>query len=448
MVAALAALAALAGCAATPPEATRPVLEAARQKLGVPIQPNEDARQRVQVLLARPLDADAAVELALLNNPGLQADLQSLGVAAADLAQASTLQNPALSLSVLRGGGDTEIDRGISFNLAQMLTLPLARQQRTLALQNLQQQTVQRMLSLASEARKAQIRAVAAAQSLAYALDVQGAADAAAELAGRMAAAGNWSELHAFQEQNFASTAGLRLAQAKRAQSSAQERLARVLGLEKPHFQLPERLPDLPAELPAGPVRDAADTQAEQLAMAQRLDLRTAREQAQATARQLGLTRSSRFINVLELEPQDKSVSGQPVERGAELRFELPLFDWGEARVARAEAVYMRSVHEAAQTAVAARSQIREALARRHATLAIAHRYADEILPHARRVGDETLLRYNGMLVGVFELLADARAQAEAVDASLTAQRDYWLAQADLDLALIGPSTPLNETVP
>jgi hypothetical protein len=48
------------------------------------------------------------------------------------------------------------------------------------------------------------------------------------------------------------------------------------------------------------------------------------------------------------------------------------------------------------------------------------------------------LLRYNGMLVGVFELLADARAQINSVNTAIEAQRDYWLAETDLQAAING----------
>ena len=49
-------------------------------------------------------------------------------------------------------------------------------------------------------------------------------------------------------------------------------------------------------------------------------------------------------------------------------------------------------------------------------------------MPLRKRIADENLLRYNGMLIGVFELLADARAQIASVNASIEALRDFWIA--------------------
>jgi outer membrane protein TolC len=172
--------------------------------------------------------------------------------------------------------------------------------------------------------------------------------------------------------------------------------------------------------------------------MSQRLDVQGARQASELTARNLGLTRTTRFINVLELGAKRVGSNEGPTERGWEVGFELPLFDWSGARVARAEAVYMQSLHRAAETAVNARSEVREAYTGYRSAYDIARHQRDEVVPLSQRIAEENLLRYNGMLIGVFELLADARTQIAVVHGSIQALRDFWIAQADLDMALIG----------
>ena len=120
------------------------------------------------------------------------------------------------------------------------------------------------------------------------------------------------------------------------------------------------------------------------------------------------------------------------------MSLELPIFDWGEARIAKAEAFYMQSVSHAAETAVNARSEVREAYHAYRTAFDIARHYRDEVVPVSKRISDENLLRYNGMLIGVFELLADARSQVASVNGAIEALRDFWLAQSDLDMAMIG----------
>lgn len=50
------------------------------------------------------------------------------------------------------------------------------------------------------------------------------------------------------------------------------------------------------------------------------------------------------------------------------------------------------------------------------------------------------MLRYNGMLISVFEILADARSQIISVDAYLNALRDFWLSDINLTASLQGTS--------
>ena len=127
-----------------------------------------------------------------------------------------------------------------------------------------------------------------------------------------------------------------------------------------------------------------------------------------------------------------------PTQKGWEVGLELPLFDWGTARVAQAQAVYMQALHRAADTAIQARSEVREAYGAYRAAWDIARHHREEIVPLRARISEENLLRYNGMLIGVFELLADARSQIAGVHAAIDALRDFWIAQAELDMAMVG----------
>ena len=415
------------------------VESAAKDRLGKDVKwaktdADRDAlEKRVTELLAKPLSADDAVQIALLNNKGLQAAFAELGITEAELVQAGRLPNPGFSFGRLTRGNEVEIERGIHFNLARLLAMPLISEVEGRRFARVQSEATQQMLSLASQTRKAWIAAVAAGETVGYMQQVRQAAEAGAELGRRMAQAGNWNKITQAREQSFYADAALNLARAERAQLAARERLTRLMGLwaMQTAFTLPARLPDLPAaaqELPG----------VEQTALAQRLDVQAARLGAEQTAKSLGLTRTTRFINVLELGLVHNNSNEKPTQRGYELRFELPLFDWSGARVARAEAIYMQAVNRAAETAVNARSEVREAYLGYRSSHDMARHYRDEIVPLKKRISEENVLRYNGMLIGVFELLADARSQIAGVNGYIEALRDFWLARADLDMALIG----------
>ena len=435
------ALAALGGCASLSEDGGfDPVAQTAKDRLGKDLKwarsdADRDAiDKRVTELLAQPLSVEDAVQIALLNNRGLQASFNELGISEADRVQAGRLPNPGFSFGRLSQGSTIEIDRSIQFNLARLLTLPMARQIESRRFEQTRSTVALSVISLASQTRKAYYFALAADETVRYMLQVQTAAEAGAELARRQAQAGNWNKLQQAREQSFYADAALNLARAELVRNSAREQLTRLMGLWGPQtrFRLPERLPDLPKmanDLPA----------IEQTEMAQRMDIQAAKLGTEQMARNLGLTRATRFINVLELGLVRNSYSDAPIQRGYEISLELPLFDWGDARVAKAEAIYMQAVNRVAETAVNARSEVRGAYANYRTNYDIARHYRDEIVPLKKRVSEENLLRYNGMLIGVFELLADARSQIGSVNGYIEALRDFWLAQADLEMALIGP---------
>jgi outer membrane protein TolC len=393
--------------------------------------------RRVDELLAQPLAMDDAVQLALLNNRGLQAAFFELGISEADLVQAGRLPNPGFSVGRLRRGDEIEWERGLHFDLARLLALPLLRQIETRRYAQVQGAAALNVLTLAAQTRKAWVQAVAAEESVRYSVQVMQAAEASAELARRMLQAGNFNKLQQAREQSFYADAALNLARAQQARHATRERLTRLLGLwgTQTAFVLPGRLPDLP-DAP----RELPDI--ERIALAQRLDVQGARLATEQTARNLGLTRTTRFVNVLEAGYMRNSSNEAPVQRGWELSFELPLFDWGTARVARAESIYRQSLERAAETAINARSEVREAYGAYRTGWDIAKHHRDEIVPLRQRIAEENVLRYNGMLIGVFELLADARAQIASVNGAIDALRDFWLAQADLDMALVGRPGP------
>jgi outer membrane protein TolC len=343
-----------------------------------------------------------------------------------------------LSFGRLASSATTEIERTFTVEVLQLLTLPTLRGIEQRRFEQAQLRAAAQAVGLAHDVKRAFHAAVAAQQLVAYADQVHETADSAHELATRMARVGNLSELNRLREQAFLAEADAQRVRARQRALAERERLTRLVGLPSSSaLRLPERLPDLP-DLPAETL-DPHD--AEQTALDQRLDVQRAKQATESTARALGLSRVTRFVNVLDASYRTKSEAGEPRRSGYEVEFVLPLFDFGTARVARAEAVYQQALDRAAETAVNARSEVREAHAAYRAAYTLARHYRDAVVPLRKRIADENVLRYNGMLVGVFELLADAREQVAAVTAAIEAQRDFWIADTTLQSALTaGPA--------
>ena len=416
------------------------VEQVARERLNKDVKRQRDddergsVRSTVKTLLASPLSGDNAVQVALLNNPGLQATYAELGIAEADLVQAGRMTNPHFAYLRTSEGGARKLEWALTFPIVDLLTMPLRTRIEGRRFEEVKLAVAGRMLDVAAMTRNSWIEAVAAEERVRYLEQVKLAAEASAALASRMERAGNFNRLDRMREEVFHAETSAQLALARQAAVAGRERLTRRMGLSggDAPFRLPERLPELPAGKPEFKEIEAR-------AMTERLDVRAAALETGSLAGSLGLTRATRFINVLELGPAATKEDPEPWKRGFEVSLQLPIFDWGGARVAKAEAIYMQALHRVAETAVNARSEVREAYSAYHTAYDAAKRYRDEIVPLRKKIAEENMLRYNGMLISVFELLADAREQVGAVIGYIEALRGFWISESDLQAAFNGP---------
>ncbi len=437
----------LGGCASLSPDAGRSDVQTLLAGKTGPVDAQlstgdktQDAPAVVADLLKEPVTAESAVRIALLNNPAMQGSLATLGISDALRVQAGRLPNPHFAIGRFRMGDEVEIERLLSFNLIGLLSLPWKAQWQNQQHELAKLQAAQDVIRLAADTRKAWIIAVFAQQSALYMQDVKEAAEAGGELARRMARVGNWSKLRQAREQETLNDATVRLARSQQVAFTAREKLNRSMGLwgTQTNYRLAERLPDLPKD-----VDQIADVEAR--ALRDRLDVRSAMAESSYVAGQLGFNKVTGYLDGLTLTATRTSVFDDAARtrqsrRGLEVELALPIFDWGGARNARSQAMYMQSVARVQAVAVNARSEAREAYFGYRTAYDLARHYRDEVVPLRKFIGDEMLLRYNGMLASAWDLLADSRAQVLAVNSTIEAQRDFWLAETDLQTALTGTS--------
>jgi outer membrane protein TolC len=451
LAAATATVVVLAGCASVSPDGLRGAVQTQVQTRlpegsQLPARDSrsaQEARERVDQWLQQPLDADQAVRIALLNNPGLQARLAQLGVQDAERVQWLTLPNPTLSLSRMLSPDEREIGRQLSVGLVDFITLPWRTRWQGMVMEQATLATAQDVLRLAADTRRAWLRAVAARQQLVAHEQMHDAAQAGAELARRMARVGNFSRLQQARELGIQQDAAAQLARARLAATAEHEQLARLMGLwgRRMDFQLPDQLPAIPRATTE--LRSGED--AEATALRERLDLRALRRDLEHLAERRGWARLGAMFGDIGLgysrdTSTDRAGGHSEVTRGWSLDLPLPVFDWGGAASARARAEVQRSASQLQQAAIQARAEARSGWMRYRTAWDLAHQQQTEVLPLRRFIQDETLLRYNGMLASTWELLAEARASTQAVATATEAQRDFWLADTDLQLALAGTS--------
>lgn len=390
-------------------------------------------QQIVNALLEEPLSADNAVRVAFINNPGLQKALADLGIAEADLVQAGRIRNPSISYTKLTPvSGEYDIERTILFDVMSILTMPMRSAIEKQRFQQAKLQAAIDILEIGAKTRKAYYSTIAAEQMVKYLEKINEASQASAQLALRMAEVGNLNRLQQAREQAFYAEITSQLADAKLLALQEREHLTRLMGLwgEQICYKLPERLPELPSSI-------IESCELERQALISRLDVKMMRHEIQSKCKALGLTKATRFIDVLDLGYVRNSSDDEPHQTGYELSLEIPLFDWGDAKVAKAQNIYMQAVWHLREIAINARSEVRETYQAYRIQYDKAKFYRDDVVTLRKLILDESLLRYNGMLISTFELLADEREQIISVNAYIEALRDFWLAETDLQTALM-----------
>ncbi len=404
------------------------------------------AQGEVGRLLHAPLSADAAVQIALLNNAGLQAAYNRLGVAEAVLVQMSRPPLPSFSYDWVKTSIELDIERQIVASVLSLATWPARSRIAGVRFEQAELRAAEETLRLAAETRRAYIRAVAARHILAALNAAKESAEASAKLADELVQTGALNKLDHARRQVFATELDAQVAAARQEAATTQERLTRLMGLWE-GSQVEALLPDA---LPPMPGKSLSLAAAERQAMDRRVDLMVARLEAEALARSFGLTRKTRLINVLDAGGDWKTQKdkGEPKAEGGgfNIAFEVPLYDFGRAKVREAEQRYLEAVNALRALAVDARSQAREAYSAYSSARAIVAKYESEVLPLRETISAETELQYNAMQVDAFTLLETARANAAAKVASIEAKRNFWLASTELSVAVLGGGSLSQET--
>ena len=425
------------------------------------VQNQEQARlvsKRVHAMVHRKtIGVETAVQVALLNNKGLQAAYADIGMSAAEAWQQTLLVNPTVSVGIL-GIAAPEVGafRAIEGMIANNVLALMTRERRVAVadtrFHQAQLKATEATLALAAQTRTAWIQAVSAFERVIYLKRAMIASDAASELAQQLGKTGALGKARQAREHVFFAELAGQTAQARLAAKLAKEELTRLMGLwgsEVTYF--------VPDKLPAVHRRPKTKTSIEHEALHRRIDLQIAKLELEATARSHGLTDATRNLTDFEIiagfeaerevETEYELVGGALEESKKkktvvtpqlEVEFNIPIFDSGKARLRKAETAYMRAANQLAEKAVNIRSEARSAYINYRSTREIALHYKRNVLPLRTTIEEESLLTYNGMITSTFELLSDTRARINSLLLSVDAKREFWLADANMSAAIYG----------
>lgn len=432
-----------AGCATNPKASLPAVHEAVAMRSGLSTtwvqsaQEKEDADRTVATLLVQDLTPDRAVEVAVINNRKLRAIFEDLGVSQAELIAASRLRNPSFAASVRwphdRARGPN-VELSLAADLLDSVLIPVRKKFARAQLAQTEQRVAHAVLALAAEVKAAAFTVQSREQFRVRLTAIAEVNDAAADLAQRQYDAGNINRLELASQQAAGQQARLELMRTEAQLRADRERVNRLLGLSSSQTEW-----KMLAELPPLPEADAMPENLEDLAVSQRLDVAAMKSQVSLAESALSLKRKTRLLPAsvnlgldTERESAGDRLTGPRVELG------LPIFDQGQADLARLSAELRRATASYEGLISDVRSQTREARNLLLATRATADYYFKTLLPQRRLLLRETLLHYNAMQKSSYELLAAKERQLIAERESIEALRDYWIARAELEMAIGG----------
>lgn len=401
---------------------------------------DEEIRQTVKMLLRRRLTADSAAQIALLNNRNLQATIEDIGISQAELRESGLLKNPTLD-GMIRfpnaAGSATNIEGGLAQDFLDLLMLPLRKRVAAAKLEQTRLRVADEVLKLVAETKIAFYEMQAQQSLLAGERLVLDTNDAALDLTQRQHKVGNVPDLALANEQATYSQSRLEVAMAEAEIREKREKLSRLMGVwgGDTDWKSSDHLPELPASDP--PARGL-----ESLAVEQRLDLAAAKAELGSVVQALGLTKTYRYIGALEFGISRERDISREVVTGPTLKLELPIFNQGQARVAKGQAQLRQAERRLEALAVEVRSEVREKRDRLTAKRDMAGFYIRDLVPERTRIVELTQLGYNAMLVGIFNVLTAKQEELRAQHGAVETLRDYWITRAELERAVGGALGP------
>ena len=458
----LAVAAALAlGCASTSPKgAYDATASAIEDRLGQRVHWNQGTDEdnqvaaRVHELLQKELDVNAAVQIALVNNPGLQATFEELRIAQADLVQAGLLKNPAFGGALLfpisndssESKAVTDVQVNVVADFLDVFAIPARKHIAESRLEAAKFRVGDAAIGLAYDVQSAFYSAQGAAQVLAMRRAVLDAGEAAMELARRQHDAGNTSDLDLANEQAVYEQLRLDVAQSEAELLSARESLTRLMGVwgADTEWKIAGKLPELP---PSDPPLEHLES----LAIARRFDLAAMHAEVQALSDSVAFVKNYRWLDTSIGAAVERTHEGLVIA-GPSGTIVLPLFDQKQAVVAKLEGMMRQAQARETAMAIDIRSEVRIVRARVVLTRGLVERYTTVVVPLRERVVALSQQQYNSMLIGIYQVLIAKQNEIAAYRELIMAARDYWIARADLERSVAGrivdPADPKSMSKP
>jgi cobalt-zinc-cadmium efflux system outer membrane protein len=394
----------------------------------------------VRRLLRKPLTVSSAVQIALLNNRKLQATFEEIGVASADVLEAVTVPNPSIEFEVQFPFTADTLNRYawlVAQEFVQIVMIPLKKRVSEEALEAAQLRVAAQVLGLVADVKREYFSAQAEQQLLGRLKVIQETTSTSLELSQKQFKAGNITELALLQMQSTYSEGRLDIQQSETELDEHREELNKLLGLWGSQTDW-----EIEGDLPMPRKETFSQPRLESLAVSNRLDLRAAQRDLTSLVSALGLTKTFRWVPVLDFGfAGERDVDGA-LNMGPQFRLELPIFNQGQARVAKGQAQVRRVAAEFEDLAVDIRADTRKFNRRLADQRERSNFYHDVLLPARIKIVNQSILQYNAMQISPFELFTAKAEELRVERAYIDALREYWITRAELEKAVGGSLNP------
>ncbi len=408
----------------------------------------EQVQCRIQGLLQQELTVDASVQIALLNNPQIQATFEEIGVSQADLVEAGLFSNPVFDLFIRypnKKNFVADIEYTITASFIDLFLIPLRKKVAEAELEQTTLKVTNEVLDLAFEVEQSYYELQAAEQLLKITQSIVELTSIHNEIASRQKTIYNINSLDFQQIQSRFLDAKLELARIQNDIIRLKEKLNKLLGFSKDvQYSISNKFPEIDYEgLPIDRL--------ECVAFRERLDLQAARFEVIRLSRKLGLEQWWVYTNgrvgiAGERDPDGLNTIG-PVFSGA-----LPIFNYGQAARMRLYEELRQAQDKLAALEIRILSEVREAHKLLMNNLEVINDYRTQIIPLQVKIVESSEELYNVMGLGIDRLLENKRQELQAYSNYTLSERNYWMARVQLDRALGGKLYKIfsyeNEPIP
>lgn len=433
----------LCGCTRTVPPTDYYVASIVDSRIDKCVQWNQTCHEDADVICAiewmlnDELTIDTAVQIALLNNPEIQATFEEIGISHADLVEAGLFRNPVFD-GYVRFPDRHSLVLNTEFSVAQsfldVFLIPLRKKIAEVELEQAQLRVSNAVLNLAFDVQKI-FYSLQAEEARNHVLEeIVLAAEAASELAKGQSDQGNINSLELQNHVDAYVQTKIELSTNQIELVRLKEEMNKLLGLSYPNWW------KICSELMPLPPCEKSDVCLESIAVVQRLDLAVARWDVERIARMLGIKEWWANTDVYLGVSSEREAEGFR-ETGPAFSAAIPIFNYGQADRERLHAMYRQKLQRYRALEIQILADVRAAQEIVLIQRKLVEAYQNELMPLRGDNLSFSQRYYNSMALGVYKLL-DSKTQALRAQILHTAAlKKYWLARVELNRAVGGMAT-------